>query len=67
MNDIKKSEDKIFEQYEFNKFVIKQTHKRGDFVDVLKLFQNLMKQFNQILLKSKMFVKMKDELIALYY
>ena len=38
MNDIKKSEDKIFEQYEFNKFVIKQAHKRGDFVDVLKLF-----------------------------
>ena len=67
MNDIKKSEDKIFEQYEFNKFVIKQAHKRGDFVDVLKLFQNLMKQFNQILLKSKMFVKMKDELIALYH
>ena len=67
MNDIKKSEDKIFEQYEFNKFVIKQAHKRGDFVDVLKLFQNLMKQFNQILLKRKMFVKMKDELIALYY
>ena len=33
----KKSEDKIFEQDEFNKFVIQQAHKRGDLVDVVKV------------------------------
>ena len=33
----KKSEDKIFEQDEFNKFVIQQAYKRGDLVDVVKV------------------------------
>ena len=39
----KKSEDKIFEQDEFNKFVIQQAHKRGDLVDVV----NVILEFNE--------------------
>ena len=37
VNDIKKNEDKIFEQDEFNKFVIQQAHKRGDLVDAARV------------------------------
>ena len=36
INGIKKNEDKIYEQDEFNKFVIQQAHKRGDLVDTIK-------------------------------
>ena len=37
INDVKKNENKIFEQDEFNKFVIKQGHKRGDLVNTVKV------------------------------
>ena len=37
INNIKKNEDKIFEQDEFSKFVIKRPHKRGDLLDVVKV------------------------------
>ena len=36
-NDIEINRDKIFEQDEFNKFVIKQAHKRGDLLDTVKV------------------------------
>ena len=45
VNDIKKNEDKIFEQDEFNKFVIKQAHKHGDLVGTVKVIL----QFNEII------------------
>ena len=38
VNDIEINRDKIFEQEEFNKFVIKQAHKRGNLVRLLGLF-----------------------------
>ena len=37
INDVKKNENKIFEQDEFNKFVIKQAHKCGDLVNTVKV------------------------------
>ena len=37
INDVKKNENKIFEQDEINKFVIKQAHKRGDLVNTVKV------------------------------
>ena len=37
VNDIKINRDKIFEQDEFNKFVIKQAHKRGDLLDTVRV------------------------------
>ena len=37
VNDIEINRDKIFEQDEFNKFVIKQAHKRGDLLDTVKV------------------------------
>ena len=37
INDIKINRDKIFEQDEFNKFVIKQAHKRGDLLDTVRV------------------------------
>ena len=43
INDIKKNEDKIFEQNEFDKFLIKQAHKRGDLFDTFKVIL----QFNE--------------------
>ena len=45
---IETNRDKMFEQDKFNKFVIQPTHKHGDFLMLLKLFYNLMKQFNHI-------------------
>ena len=33
----KKNEDKIFEQDEFSKFVIKQSYKRRDWLDTVKI------------------------------
>ena len=36
-NDIEKNKDKIFEQDEFNKFVIQQSHKLGDLDDTVKV------------------------------
>ena len=33
----KKNEDKIFEQNEFSKFVIKPSHKRGDLLYAVKV------------------------------
>ena len=37
INDIEINRDKIFEQDEFNKFVIKQAHKRGDLLDTVRV------------------------------
>ena len=37
-DDIKNNRDKIFEQDEFNNFVIKQGYKRGDLTMLLKCF-----------------------------
>ena len=37
INNIKKNEDKIFEQHEFSKFVIKQAYKRRDLFDTVKI------------------------------
>ena len=37
INDIKKNEDKLFEQGEFNKFVIQSATKRGDVFDAIKV------------------------------
>ena len=37
INDIEINRDKIFEQDEFSKFVIKQTYKRGDLLDTVKV------------------------------
>ena len=39
----KKNKDKIFEQDEFNKFLIQSAHKRGDFLDPIKIIL----QFNE--------------------
>ena len=36
INDITKNENKIYEQDEFDKFVIQQAYKRGDLVDTVK-------------------------------
>ena len=36
INDIKKNEDKIFEQDEFDKFIIQSSHKRRDLSDAIK-------------------------------
>ena len=35
--DIEKNRDKIFEQDEFNDFVIKQAHKRGNLLDTVRV------------------------------
>ena len=43
INDIEKNKDKIFEEDEFNKFVIQSAHKRGDLVDAVKVIL----QFNE--------------------
>ena len=67
VNDIEINKDKVSEQDEFSKFVIKQACKVVIYLILLKLFYNLVKQSNHICLKGKMFVKMKDELIPLYY
>ena len=37
INDIEKNRDKIFEQDDFNNFVIKQGYKRGDLNDAVKM------------------------------
>ena len=37
INNIKKNEDKISEQDEFSKFVIKQAYKRRDLLDTVKI------------------------------
>ena len=37
INNIKKNEDKIFEQNEFNKFVIQSATKRGDLVNAVEV------------------------------
>ena len=37
INDIKKNEDKIFEQDEFNKFVIQSSYKRGNLDHTFKV------------------------------
>ena len=37
INDIEKNKDKIFEQDEYSKFVIKPPHKRGDLLDTVKV------------------------------
>ena len=45
INDIKKNEDKIFEQDEFDKFIIQSSHKRGDLSNGV----NVILQFNEII------------------
>ena len=45
VNDIEINRDKIFEQDEFNKFVIKQAHKRGDLLDTVRVIL----RFNEVL------------------
>ena len=45
INDIEKNKDKIFEQDEYSKFVIKPTYKRGDLLDTVKIIL----QFNEVL------------------
>ena len=37
VNDIEINRDKIFEQDEFNKFVIKQAYKRDDLLDTVRV------------------------------
>ena len=37
INNIKESEDKIFEQDEFSKFVVQTAHKRRDLLDNVKV------------------------------
>ena len=37
VNDIEMNRDTIFELDEFNKFVIKQAHKRGDLLDTVRV------------------------------
>ena len=43
INDIKKNEDKIFQQDEFDKFIIQSSHKRVDLLDAVKVIL----QFNE--------------------
>ena len=45
INDIEINRDKIFEQDEFNKFVIKQAHKRCDLLDTVRAIL----RFNEVL------------------
>ena len=37
INDIKKNKDKIYEQDDFNNFVIQPGYKRGDLLDAVKI------------------------------
>ena len=37
INDIEKNKDKIFEQNEYNKFVIQPAYKRGDLLNAAKI------------------------------
>ena len=37
INDIKKNKDKIYEQDDFNNFIIQPTYKRGDLIDATKI------------------------------
>ena len=46
INDIKKNEDKMFEQDELNKFVIQSSNKRVDLDDTVKIIL----EFNQLFL-----------------
>ena len=48
IKDIKKNEDKIYEQNKYSKFLIQPAYKPWTYLMLLELFQNLMKQFNQI-------------------
>ena len=45
VHDIEINRDKVFEQDEFNKFVIKQAHKRGDLLDTVRVVL----KFNEVL------------------
>ena len=45
VNDIEINRDKIFEQDAFNKFVIKQAHKRGNLVNTVRVIL----KFNEVL------------------
>ena len=45
INDIEINRDKIFEQDEYSKFVIKQAHKRGDLLDTAQVIL----RFNEVL------------------
>ena len=41
INDIEKNKDKIFEQDEYSKSVIKPTHKHGDLLDTVKSYSKI--------------------------
>ena len=45
VNDIETNRDKIFEQDEFNKFLIKPAHKRGDLVDTVIVILKFIKYY----------------------
>ena len=45
VNDIETNRDKIFEQDEFNKFVIKPANKRGDLVDTVRVILKFIKYY----------------------
>ena len=45
IDDIKKNRDKIYEQDEYSKFVIKPTYKRDDLLDTITIILN----FNEVL------------------
>ena len=45
INDIKKNKDKIYEQDEYNNFVIQPCYKRGDLLDAVKIIL----AFNEII------------------
>ena len=47
-NDIKKNEDTVFEQDEFDKFVIQASNKRVDLLDTVKVILQFNEKFNQI-------------------
>ena len=60
INDIKINRDNISEQDKYDKFVIQQTHKHGDLLDTVKFIVKFNETIQLNLLKSEMFVKMKD-------
>ena len=45
IKDIEINRDKIFEQDEYSKFVIKQAHKRGDLLDTVRVIL----KFNELI------------------
>ena len=44
VNDIEINRDKVFEQDQYSKFVIKEAHKRGDLLDTVRVIL----RFNEV-------------------